>query len=199
MRKILALVLISFVSCTDSKEECTNQKIKLDHLADITKLAGNGYKCDTTFQDFGNSRLKKCRVLFSDTNYKLAIDSYKCHVLFDKKNDLIIAIMRPFASVKIIQSTPISLYILDEKLMPEFSISKFSEKNYQIWKYVYKDGEVHIHKAPDTVEELDVSKLRYEQVVQLVHKIKGGIAYEDKWYSLDEYFYNSPYWTEGIF
>jgi hypothetical protein len=195
----LIIVIVAFFIFGCSKQECDDKQITLRHLSDINLLMNDGHKCDTVVADYDNSRLNKCKVLFADANYKLAADSYKSHILFDKNNNVTMAIVRPFPSVKIEKYTPLSLYILDKKLMPVFSITKLSGKEYRVIKYIYDKGKVHVHEAENIKgnRNLNVKDLTYKEVLELIHKIRT-YNYKDTGTELEEYFYDTPYWTEGF-
>jgi len=94
MKKIIVSSLLIFFGCTNKQKEldCKDQGIKIQYLTDIDKLVKNGYKCDNHFDDFGIDELKRCKVVFSDSNYKILYNGFRSRVLFDKKENLKLAV-----------------------------------------------------------------------------------------------------------
>lgn len=84
--------------------------------------------------------------------------------------------------------------------MPVFSVTKLSGKEYKVVKYIYHQGKVHLHEATnvETTQNLNVKDLTYDQILELVQKIKTSYKYADTGFELAEYFYDTPYWTEGL-
>ncbi|MEA9412654.1 hypothetical protein [Flavobacterium sp. PL02] len=94
MKKAIIFSLLISFSCTNKQKEpdCKDQGIKIAYLTDIDKLVQNGYICDNHFDDFGIDELKRCKVVFSDSNYKVLYNGFRSRVLFDKKENLKLAI-----------------------------------------------------------------------------------------------------------
>ncbi|MFL9836994.1 hypothetical protein ABS768_05750 [Flavobacterium sp. ST-75] len=178
-----------------------DKEIKLTTLSDINKLIDNAYICDSTFNDYSKDRLERCKVIFSDRNYKVVTDYNKTRILFDKKYKLIFAVVSISPDFKARDFAPYALYVLDDKMMPIYSISMLGGKEFHIYKYTYKDKQVHIEKAKKINEmniNLNLNNLRYSELLTLIDNIKNKFEYEYINKSLDQYFYDVPYWTEGI-
>lgn len=198
MSKILFFFLLTLAYCNAQNKQCIDKKIKIEYLSDIDKLIKTKYICDTSFNTFGKDRLEKCKVLFSDKNYKVAYDQYKTRIFIDKKLKLNFAIVCILPDFKIRAEVPNSLYILDEKLMPIYSISKSGEKNYHVFKYEYTNGSIIVKKAINKESHnINIDKLSYKEILQLVSKIKEKFIFKSEKDSFDDYFYNVPLWTEG--
>jgi hypothetical protein len=194
-------VLISFlfIFCTKNKEiECKDQGIKIEYLTDIDKLIQNGYVCDRKFDNFGIDELKECKVLFSDLRYKILYNGFRSRVMFDKKENLKLAVNSISPDFKPVKNRPFSLYILNDKLMPVYGITKFSNVDFSVFKIEYKNNKVILSEAVDKESKnIDVTKLTYKQILLLIPKIKNTFTYRLKKETLDNYFYNVPFWTEG--
>lgn len=95
MKKVIVFSLLIFFGCTNKQKEldCKNQGIKIKYLTDIDKLIRSKYICDYSFNTFRKDRLDKCKILFSDENYKVIYDQYKTRLLIDKKLNLKFAIV----------------------------------------------------------------------------------------------------------
>lgn len=198
MKKIIFLFLLTFAYSNSQNKECIDKKIRVEHLSDIDKLIKNKYICDSSFNTFGKDRLDKCKVLFSDKNYKVAYDQYKTRIFIDKKLNLNFAIVCILPDFKVRKETPNSLYILDKKLMPIYSISKSGGKNYHVFKYEYVNGSIIVKKAIDKESRnINIDKLTYKEILLLVSKIKEKFIFKLEKDSFDNYFYDVPLWTEG--
>lgn len=198
MKRIVLLFLLTFGICNSQKKQCADKKIKIEYLSDIDKLIKTKYICDPSFNTFGKDRLDKCKILFSDKNYKVAYDQYKTRVFMDHKLKLNFAIVCILPDFKIREKTPNSLYILDDKLMPVYSISMSGEKNYHVFKYEYLNGNIILKKAIDKESNnINIDKLTYKEILSLVSKIKEKFIYKTVKGGFDDYFYNVPLWTEG--
>lgn len=189
-----------FVFCTNKKTiECKDQGIKIVYLSDLDKLIKNGYKCDTAFNDFGISRLETCKVLFSDSNYKVLYNGYKTRLLFDKKENLKLAINSVAPDFRIIESKPYALFVLDDKLMPVYAIAKLGEDHFSVYKIAYKNNVTVISKATNKESQnINVNTLTYDQIIVLISQMKNTFTYKFSPGSLDDYFYDVPFWTEGL-
>ena len=199
MIKYSLLLLFLFVFCTNKKEDgCKDKGIKIEYLTDIDKLIGSKYICDYSFNTFGKDRLDKCKVLFSDENYKVIYDQYKTRLLIDKKLNLKFAIVSISPDFKTIETVPKSLYILDDKLMPIYSITKFGKDKFHTYRYKYDKGNLIIEIAIDKESKnIKVDQLTYKEIILLVSKMKNKFTYKINKGDFDEYFYDVPLWTEG--
>ncbi|WP_295094388.1 hypothetical protein, partial [uncultured Flavobacterium sp.] len=126
MIKYSLLLVFLLVFCTNKKEiDCKDQGIKIEYLSDMDKLIQNGYVCDKHFEDFGLDELKRCKVVFSDSNYKILYNGFRSRVLFDKKENLKLAVNSLLPDFRPVKNRPFSLFILNDKLMPVYGITKF--------------------------------------------------------------------------
>lgn len=199
MKEMMILFLLIFVNCNSQhKKDCIDKKIVLEYLSDIEKLIGSKYICDYSFNTFGKDRLDKCKVLFSDVNYKVIYDQRKTRLLIDKKLNLKFAIVCISPDFKIRETVPNSLYILDDKLMPIYSITKFGKDEFHTYRYKYNQGTLIIEIAIDKESKnINVDKLTYKEIISLVSKMKNKFTYKINKGDFDEYFYDVPLWTEG--
>jgi len=198
MKKIIILFLLINAYCNSQSKQCIDKNIKIEYLSDINKLIKSKYICDYSFETFGKDRLDKCKVLFCDKSYKVISDQYKTRILIDKKLKLNFAIVCILPDFKIRKETPNSLYLLDDKLMPVYSVSMSGEKNYHVYKYEYINGNIITKKAIDKESHnINIDKLTYKEIVLLVSKIKQKFTFKKEKDSFDNYFYNVPLWTEG--
>ena len=200
MKKVIVFSLLIFFGCTNKQKEldCKNQGIKIEYLTDIDKLIRSKYICDYSFNTFGKDRLDKCKVLFSDENYKVIYDQRNTRVLIDKKLNLKFAIVSISPDFKTIEPVPKSLYILDDKLMPIYSITKFGKDKFHTYRYKYDKGNLIIEIAIDKKSKnINVDKLTYKEIISLVSKMKNKFTYKVNKGDFDEYFYDVPLWTEG--
>lgn len=195
---MLFFFLLIYTFCTSQTKQCIDKKIKVEYLSDIDKLIKSKYICDASFQTFGKDRLDKCKVLFCDANYKVITDRYKTRIFIDKKLKLNFAIVCIAPDFKIRKEVPNSLYLLNDKLMPIYSITKSGEKNYHVFKYEYINGSIVVKKAIDKEShKINVDNLTYKEILTLVSKIKEKFIYKLEKDSFDDYFYDVPLWTEG--
>lgn len=194
-----SLLVFLFVFCTNKKEtDCKDQGIKIEYLTDIDKLVQNGYICDNHFDDFGIDELKRCKVVFSDSNYKVLYNGFRSRVLFDKKENLKLAINSLLPDFRPVKNRPFSLYVLNDKLMPIYGITKFGRDSLSIFKIEYKNKKIVLSEALDKESKnINVCKLSYSEIVKLIKNIKYDFVYKKQDTTLDEYFYNVPFWTEG--
>lgn len=198
MKKILFCFLLIYTFCNSQSKQCIDKNIKIEYLSDIDKLIKSKYICDSSFQTFGKDRLDKCKVLFCDKNYKVITDQYKTRIFIDKKLKLNFAIVCIAPDFKIRKEIPNSLYLLDNKLMPVYSISKSGKKNYHVFKYEYVNGNIITKKAIDKESQnINIDKLTYNEILLLVSKIKEKFTFKLEKDSFDDYFYDVPLWTEG--
>jgi hypothetical protein len=198
MKKIVCLFLLTVTYCNSQGKQCLDRKIKIEYLSDIGKLIRSKYICDSSFETFGKSRLDKCKVLFSDKNYKVVYDQYKTRIFIDKKLKLNFAIVCIVPDFKVRESSPNSLYILDEKWMPKYSISKSGEKEYHVYKYEYINGSISLKMAVNKESNnINIDKLTYKEIILLVTKIKKKFIYKPVKGGFNDYFYDVPLWTEG--
>ncbi|PBJ13327.1 hypothetical protein [Flavobacterium sp. ACN6] len=198
MKKTLFFFLLIYTFCHAQKKQCIDKNIKIEYLSDIDKLIKSKYICDASFETFGKDRLEKCKVLFCDKNYKVSSDQYKTRIFVDKKLKLNFAIVCIIPDFKIRKETPNSLYLLDDRLMPIYSISKSGEKNYHVFKYEYVNGNLITKKAIDKESQnINIDQLTYKKILSLVSKIKGKFTFKTEKESFDDYFYDVPLWTEG--
>jgi len=198
MRYSLIVIFLFFCSCKDT-EHCADRGIKVAFLSDIDKLIKDGYKCDNKFNHFNIDELKNCKVLFSDRNYKIVYNGYKTRLLFDKKENLTLAINSVTPHFTIIKGRPFSLYILNEKLMPVYAIAKLGKENFSVYRIEYLKNEIVISKAiDDESKNINVCTMKYTQIVDLTKKIKYKFSYKKEKQTLDNYFYKVPFWTEGL-
>lgn len=198
MKKTLFSFLLIHAFGNAQNGQCIDKNIKIKYLSDIDKLIKSKYICDASFQTFGKDRLDKCKVLFSDKNYKVVSDQYKTRILIDKKRKLNFAIVCIAPDFKIRKEFPNSLYLLDDKLMPIYSISKSGEKNYHVFKYEYINGNIITKKAIDKESQnINVDRITYKEILVLVSKIKEKFTFKTEKDSFDDYFYDVPLWTEG--
>ncbi|MNQ54136.1 hypothetical protein D3C85_681980 [compost metagenome] len=197
MKYSLFFLLLLF--CTNKKEvDCKDQGIKIEYLSDIDKLIQNGYICDNHFDDFGIEQLKRCKVLFSDSNYKILYNGFRSRILFDKKDNLKLAINSISPDFQPVKNRPFSLYILNDRLMPVYGITKFTNVGLSVFKIEYSKKKIVLSEAIDEESKnINVNKLTYKEILELIKKIKDEFKYKPKKTSLDDYFYNVPYWTEG--
>ena len=174
--------------------------MEINYLADLQTLIKNGYTCDTLFADkYTNARFSHCRVLFDDPKYMVAYDNYKCRILFDKKNNLKLAIVSIAPWFPKNKVYPNSLYILNNELFPLYSISTGGEMEHRVNKYIYQDGNVYINTAVDKESiGINIDTIKYKELIEIINKIKNEFSYKDSGYQLDNHFYGTPYWTEGI-
>lgn len=194
------ILLVFFIlSCTTKKEtECKNQGIKIQYLTDVDKLVQNGYICDKHFDDFGIDELKRCKVVFSDSNYQVLYNGFRSRVIFDKKENLKLAINSISPDFQPVKNRPFSLYILNEKLMPIYAITKFSNDSLSVFKIEYVKKKILLSEAVDKESKnINVNKLTYQEILSLIPKIRNEFKYKPRRTSLDDYFYEVPYWTEG--
>lgn len=199
MIKYIIISFFLFFSNQKTQNPCSNKGIKIEYLKDLDKLIKNGYKCDNQFNNFGISQLKNCEVLFSDSNYKVVSNNYKSRILFDKKENLTLAINSVDPYFRDIQKRPFTLYILNNRLMPEYAIAKLGKKNMSVFKIEYIKSKVIIKKAFEKESKnINVNKLTYSQIKVLIKKIKLKFKYKLEKETLDEYYYKVPYWTEGL-
>ncbi|MDR6969252.1 hypothetical protein J2X31_003279 [Flavobacterium arsenatis] len=198
IRYSLIAIFLFFCSSKET-EKCIDRGIKVEYLGDIDKLIKDGYKCETKFNHFNIEELKNCKILFSDQNYKIVYNGYKTRLLFDKKENLIIAINSITPHFKIIKDRPFSLYILNEKLMPVYAIARFGESNFSVFRIEYLNGKIILSKAIDEESKnINVCNMKYTQIVDLTKKIKYKFSYKKERQTLDNYFYKVPFWTEGL-
>ncbi|WP_433831139.1 hypothetical protein [Flavobacterium anhuiense] len=194
-----SLLLFFIFTCTNKKEiECKDQGIKIEYLTDIDKLVKNGYICDKYFDDFGIDELKRCKVVFSDSNYKVLYNGFRSRVLFDKKENLKLAINSISPDFKPVKNRPFTLFILNNKLLPVYAISKFSNDSLSVFKIEYIKKKILLSEAINRESKnINVNKLTYQEILSLIPKIKNEFKYKPRKTSLDDFFYDVPYWTEG--
>lgn len=198
MKKTVLLFLLTFAFCNSQSKLCIDKGIKIEYLSDVDKLIKTKYICDASFQTFGKDRLDKCKVLFCDKNFKVISDQYKTRIFIDKKLKLNFAIVCIAPDFKIRKEAPNSLYILDDKFMPIYSITKSGEKNYHVFKYEYVNGSIIVKKATDKESRnINIDKLTYKEIVLVVSKIKEKFSFKLEKDGFDDYFYDVPLWTEG--
>ncbi|MEA9412653.1 hypothetical protein [Flavobacterium sp. PL02] len=199
MIKYSLFIAFLFVFCTNKKEsDCKDQGIKIEYLTDIDKLVQNGYKCDNHFDNFGVDELKRCQVEFSDSNYKVLYNGFRSRVLFDKKENLKLAINSLSPDFRPVKNRPFSLYVLNDRLMPVYGITKFTNVGLSVFKIEYKNNKIVLSEAINKESKnIDVNKLTYQQILELIEKIKNTFKYKVREKTLDDYFYKVPYWTEG--
>jgi len=198
IRCSLIAILLFFCSGKET-ENCIDRGIEIEYLRDIDKLIKDGYKCENKFNHLNIEELKNCKILFSDLNYKIVYNGYKTRLLFDKKQNLTLAINSVTPHFTIIKDRPFSLYILDEKLMPVYAIAKFGKDNFSVYRIEYLKGEIVVSKAIDEESKnINVCNMKYTQIVDLTKKIKYKFSYKKEKQTLDNYFYKVPYWTEGL-
>nr|WP_315169735.1 hypothetical protein [uncultured Flavobacterium sp.] len=198
MKNMLILFLLMFLDCnSQNKKHCIDKKIKLECLSDIDKLISSKYICDYSFNTFGKFRLSGCKVLFSDENYKVIYDQRKTRILIDKKLNLKYAIVSITPDFKTIATFPKSLYILNDKLMPIFSITKFSNDKFHTYRFKYDKGSLKKEIAIDKESKnINVDKLSYKEIISLVSKMKTKFTYKSDKGDFDEYFNDEPLWSE---
>jgi|GEM_PF-3371196 len=194
------LLLFTLMFCSpNQKENCLDKGIEIEYLSDIEKLIKDGYICEDEFNHFNIEELKKCKVLFSDLNYKVVYNGYKTRLLFDKRENLIIAINSATPDFKIIESRPYALYVLDEKLMPIYAIARLGKKTFSVYQIEYLKNEIVLSKALDLEStNINVCNMKYNQIIDLIRKIKYKFTYKKEKQTLDTYFYKVPFWTEGL-
>ena len=199
MIKYSFLLVFFFIFCTNKKDsDCKDKGIKIEYLSDIDKLVQNGYICDNHFDDFGIDELKRCKVVFSDSNYKILYNGFRSRVIFDKKENLKLAINSLLPNFQSVKNRPFSLYILSDKLMPIYGITKFGVDRPSVFKIDYKNNKIILSEAVDKEgKNIDVNKLTYQEILLLITKIKTKFTYKLSEGTLDDYFYKVPYWTEG--
>lgn len=199
MKKMLILFLLIFINCnSQNKKHCIDKKIKLEYLSDIDKLIASKYICDYSFNTYGKFRLSQCKVLFSDENYKVIYDQRNTRILIDKKLNLKFAIVSITPDFKTNETFPKSLYILDDKLMPIYSITKFSKDKFHTYRFKYDKGNLNKEIAIDKESKnINVDKLSYEEIISLVSKMKTKFTYKRDKGDFDEYFCDEPLWSEG--
>ncbi|MCY1458006.1 hypothetical protein D9M71_753490 [compost metagenome] len=67
-----------------------------------------------------------------------------------------------------------------------------------VFKIEYSKKKIVLSEAIDEESKnINVNKLTYKEILELIKKIKDEFKYKPKKTSLDDYFYNVPYWTEG--
>lgn len=201
MKKYLWLFSFFLVFCTCNKSEnCINREIKIEYLIDINKLIKDGYKCDSVFNDFNINELKECKVLFSDSNYKVVYDGYKSRLLFDKKENITISISTRTPTFKEIEGVPFSLFLLNDKLLPTYAISRLGKEKTYVYKIEYLKNEIIIYKATNKESiELDVKKLKYTEILHLLKKDIYKYTYKKEKQTLDSFYCDVPFWTEGLY
>ena len=200
MKKVIVFSLLIIFGCTNKQNEpdCKDQGIKIEYLMDIDKLVQNGYICDNHFDDFGINELKRCKVEFSDSNYKVLYNGFRSRVLFDKKENLKLAVNSLLPDFRPVKNRPFSLYVLNDKLMPVYGITKFTNVPLSVFKIEYKNKQIILTEAVDKESKnIDVNKLTYQEILVLIKKIKNTFKYKPKKGTIDDYFYKVPYWTEG--
>ena len=200
MTKYFWFLFFFLVFCKNKKtEECIDRGINIEYLTDIDKLIKDGYKCETTFNDFNIDELKKCKVLFSDSKYKIIYNGYKSRLLIDKKENITIAINSRTIDFKTIKDLPFAVFLLNDKLMPIYAISKLGEEKTFVYKIEYLNEKIILSKAINKeVAEIDVNKLKYSQIKEIFKKSIYRFRYKKEKLTLDSYFYNVPFWTEGL-
>lgn len=169
-------------------------------MIDINKLIKDGYKCESAFNDFNISELKECKVLFSDSNYKVVYDGYKSRLLFDKKEGITIAISTRTPTFKEIEGVPFSLFLLNDKLLPTYAISRLGKEKTYVYKIEYLKNEIVIYKATNKEStEIDVKKLKYTEILNLLKKDIYKYTYKKEKQTLDSFYCDVPFWTEGLY
>lgn len=198
MFRILTYGLVAyFLICCKEKEKCIDREIELEYLGDITKLIADGYKCENKFDDLGIKELSKSKVLFSDVNYKIVYNGYKTRLLFDKRENLIIAINSVMPEFKVVESRPFSLYVLNDKLMPVYAVARLGDEKFAVYHFEYINNKIVLSKAAEKESEnINICNLKYSQIIDLIHKMKSHFSYEHEHETLDDYFYKIPFWTE---
>ena len=200
MKRVIIFSLLIFFGCTNKQKEldCKNQRIKIEYLTDIDRLIKNGYICDNHFDDFGIDELKRCKVVFSDSNYKILYNGFRSRVLFDKKENLKLAVNSLSPDFRPVKNRPFSLHVLNDRLMPVYGITKFTNVSLSVFKIEYKNKKIVLSEAiNEESKNIDVNKLTYQQILELIEKIKNTFKYKVREKTLDDYFYKVPYWTEG--
>jgi hypothetical protein len=200
MKKVIVFSLLIFFGCTNKQKElnCKDQGIKIECLTDIDRLIKNGYICDKQFDDFGIDELKRCKVVFSDSNYKVLYNGFRSRVLFDKKENLKLAVNSLLPDFRPVKNRPFSLYILNDKLMPVYSIAKFGNTTMSVFKIDYKNNKIILSEAVDEESKnININKLSYQQILVLISKIKNNFTYQPTKGTFEDYFYKVPLWTEG--
>jgi len=198
MRYILLAFLMLF--CSERKSEtCVDRGIEIEYLIDIDKLIKDGYKCEEDFNNFNTEELKNCRLLFADANYKVLYNGYKTRLLFDKKENLKIAINSITPDFKTIKDRPFALYVLNENLMPVYAIAKLGSNVISVYKSEYVKNEIVLKRATEKeANNINIGDFKYTEILQLIKKMKSGFSYKKEKKTIDPYFYNVPYWTEGL-
>jgi len=200
MMKYFWVFSFFLVFCTNKKtEECIDRGMSIEYLTDIDKLIKDGYKCETAFNDFNIDELKKCKVLFSDSKYKIIYNGYKSRLLIDKKENITIAINSRTLDFKTIKDVPFTLFLLNDKLMPIYAISRFGKEKTFVYKIEYLKNKIILSRAINKEStEIDVTKLKYSQIIDLFKKSIYNFTYKKEKLTLDSYFYDVPFWTEGL-
>jgi len=201
MKKYFWLFSFFNVFCSNKKtEKCIDRGINIEYLIDINKLVVDAYKCDSVFNDFNINELKECKVLFSDSNYKVVYDGYKSRLLFDKKENITITISTRTPTFKEIEGVPFSLFLLNDKLLPIYAISKLGKDKTYVYKIVYLKNEIIVSKATNKESiEIDVKKLKYNEILNLLKKDIYKYTYKKEKQTLDIFYCDVPFWTEGLY
>ena len=82
--------------------------------------------------------------------------------------------------------------------MPVYEITKFTNVGLSVFKIEYKNKKIVLIEAiNEESKNIDVNKLTYQQILELIEKIKNTFKYKVRGKTIDDYFYKVPYWTEG--
>lgn len=186
-------VLCFLISCNS---DCPNRNIAINYLIDINQLVKDNYRCKNhLFNDFGNEDLKDYKVVFSDKRYEVVYNNNKVRLFFDKEKDMRLAIVS--AGPELIRNSlrPNSLYVLDEKLMPIYSISLL-ERKHRVFKYEYIKGVVNTKIATNKESMgINIDNIPYDDLLSLIKSMDTSFTFVNTKWS-DSVYYNIPLWVD---
>jgi hypothetical protein len=180
----------------DTTITCIEKISQFNYPADIELLEGKNYICDT--QQFNKINIKTnkddlkihegLKVLFADKNYSLAEYDLRTRILVDKKENLWL-IFKASEPGNFYFNKPgykevyglNNIYIVNEYLIPLFSISKSKILKYRIDRKMEVIESIEISLINSKISH-NIDKIDYSELLKLSKEIKSSQFQEvGKW------------------
>lgn len=218
MKLILCLIMINYillVSCNRHQnsiilQENMNCEKKVDSFnfpKDLESFEEKKYICDTIppfIENGGRLFFKKMKITFSDKSFALINFDRKTKILFDKKENILLAFKASeidnfyFNKPSNKEVYPLSFYVLDEKYLPKYH---FAGEVISIFKDNVKMGKFEEYRIVMKNKPLNKNYelFKYSDLIKVITELNKGNYEIEKEISPDmlNYFYKEePIWIE---